>query len=113
MKYTLLDVSGHAVGGGDCQEIDLVHIAAPVGGSVITGHAPPHDFLRLWRWNGQTFVDDGPRFPTTYVTQRLENYPSPGEQLDALWHAMDDGATPKIEPWYSSIKAIKDAYPKP
>jgi len=29
-----------------------------------------------------------------------------------LWHAMDDGIIPKIEPLYSEIKAVKDAHPK-
>ena len=35
------------------------------------------------------------------------------DQLDALWHAMDTGTTPKIEPFYSQIKLIKDKFPKP
>jgi hypothetical protein len=30
-----------------------------------------------------------------------------------LWHAMDDGLIPKIEPMYSEIKAVKEQYPKP
>jgi len=29
-----------------------------------------------------------------------------------IWHSMDNGETPKIEPFYSTIKAIKDKYPK-
>jgi hypothetical protein len=44
---------------------------------------------------------------------RKRSYPSVGDQLDMLWHAMDDGVMPKIEPFYSSIKAVKDAHPKP
>jgi hypothetical protein len=47
-----------------------------------------------------------------HVKLRQEEYPNIAEQLDALWHAMNDGVLPKIEPMYSDIKAIKDKYPK-
>jgi hypothetical protein len=40
-------------------------------------------------------------------------YPSIADQLDALWHAMDDGRLLKIEPMYSDCKTVKDTYPKP
>lgn len=49
----------------------------------------------------------------TYVDYRSLAYPSIGSQIDALWHAMDDGLLPKIEPMYSDIKSVKDKYPKP
>lgn len=29
-----------------------------------------------------------------------------------LWHSMNEGSAAKIEPFYSSIKAVKDAFPK-
>ncbi|TDV70203.1 hypothetical protein EC915_102468 [Pseudomonas sp. LP_7_YM] len=29
-----------------------------------------------------------------------------------LWHAMNEGTAAKIEPFYSSIKTVKDSYPK-
>lgn len=44
--------------------------------------------------------------------QRMYAYPSVGEQLDCLWHAMDKGILPKIEPMYSQVKAVKDSIPK-
>lgn len=47
-----------------------------------------------------------------YKKLRRMNYPSVGEQLDALWHAMNNGESTKIEPFYSIIKAVKDKYPK-
>jgi hypothetical protein len=47
-----------------------------------------------------------------YRLSRQVMYPSIGEQLDALWHAMDAGTMPKIEPMYSDIKAVKDQFPK-
>ncbi len=51
--------------------------------------------------------------PVTYQTRRQYNYPSVGDQMDMLWHAMDRGELPKIQPFYAQIKAVKDKYPKP
>lgn len=47
-----------------------------------------------------------------YQRLRKVEYPSIGDQLDMLWHSMDENETTKIEPFYSSIKTIKDKYPK-
>lgn len=33
-----------------------------------------------------------------------------GDQLDAIWHAMDDGILPKVEPLYTNHKLVKDKY---
>ena len=44
---------------------------------------------------------------------RAKEYPSVTDQMDMLWHAMDDGTLPKVEPFYSTIKAVKDSVPKP
>jgi hypothetical protein len=46
-----------------------------------------------------------------YRQARADSYPAVQEQLDMLWHAMDAGQTPKIEPFYTTIKAVKLAYP--
>jgi hypothetical protein len=48
----------------------------------------------------------------TYQQKRVMEYPPLGDQMDMIWHSMDNGVTPKIEPFYSSIKAVKDKYPK-
>lgn len=47
-----------------------------------------------------------------YRKLRKAAYPSLGDQLDALWHAMHENETQRIEPFYSMIKAVKDKYPK-
>lgn len=52
------------------------------------------------------------RVEPLYAEQRRYSYPAFGDQMDALWHAMDTGALPKIEPFYGQIKAVKDKYPK-
>jgi hypothetical protein len=48
-----------------------------------------------------------------YQRARAAEYPSVEDQLDALWHAMDNESIPKAEPFYSNLKSVKDKYPKP
>jgi hypothetical protein len=43
---------------------------------------------------------------------RRDEYMPIGDQLDALWHAMDDGRLPQIEPIYSAHKAVKEKHKK-
>jgi hypothetical protein len=47
-----------------------------------------------------------------YKGARVREYPAFGEQLDALWHAMDRGELPQVEGFYDIIKAVKDKHPK-
>ena len=53
----------------------------------------------------------------TYVDKRRVSYPSIGDQLDMLWHAVDTGdwtaAKVKTTEFYTALKAVKDANPKP
>ena len=48
-----------------------------------------------------------------YQVNRRDEYPSMGDQMDMLWHAMKDGTLPKVEPFFSQIAAVKSRYPKP
>ena len=54
-----------------------------------------------------------------YKTDRTINgsttYPAIGDQLDLLWHAIDADTDLKVKfaSFYNSIKAVKDANPKP
>ena len=53
---------------------------------------------------------------TVQIT-RTSKYPSIGDQLDMLWHAIDTGdwtaAKVKTTSFYTELKAVKDANPKP
>ena len=76
-------------------EVDVEQDAInPVSKVVVRGGRPP------------------PPIDMDYRKARLEQYPSINEQLDMLWHAMDGGVLPKVEPMYSRLKAVKQAYPK-
>ena len=52
-----------------------------------------------------------------YARTRETAYPSIGDQLDMLWHAIDTGdwtpAKVKTTEFYTALKAVKDANPKP
>ena len=46
----------------------------------------------------------------------VRKYPQIGQQLDTLWHDINNGVlgeTAKESEWYQSIKEIKDNHPKP
>ena len=47
-----------------------------------------------------------------YVPLRAQAYPNPLDQLDMLWHAMDQGKLSKDNDFYQAIKAVKDRFPK-
>ena len=52
-----------------------------------------------------------------YARTRAVAYPSIGDQLDMLWHAIDVGdwtaAKVKTTEFYTALKTVKDANPKP
>lgn len=45
--------------------------------------------------------------------QRAKEYPKISEQLDMLWHAIDTNSLDKTSDFYTTLKAVKDQYPKP
>jgi hypothetical protein len=47
-----------------------------------------------------------------YARKRQVEYPTLGEQLDMLWHAIDSGTLDKDSHFYTALKAVKNKYPK-
>lgn len=47
-----------------------------------------------------------------HAKARASAYPAIEEQLDMLWHAMNQGTMPKAEPFYSTIQKVKQQNPK-
>lgn len=62
---------------------------------------------------GRVIPPPPPPPPVTYSSARKAMYPSIQEQMDMLWHSMDSGLTPKSQPFYDIINAIKTVNPKP
>ena len=51
-----------------------------------------------------------------YIQARQEAYKATGDQLDQLWHAIDDGLfgdDAKTAEWYTDIQTVKTDNPKP
>jgi hypothetical protein len=48
-----------------------------------------------------------------YSFDRCREYPDGFEQLDMLWHAINNDVDLKNSDWFKSIKEVKDKYPKP
>lgn len=49
-----------------------------------------------------------------YNIKRYKEYPQIADQLDMIWHMMDDETIPgKGSEWYNTILEIKNKYPKP
>lgn len=84
---------------GTCPDGDE-ELQAPDGYQVGRGEPPQH------------MIPNNPVAELGYDVKRLKAYPSVNDQLDMLWHAMDDGVLTKVEPFYSQIKAVKEAHPK-
>jgi len=105
IHYFVTADDGTVIQSGTCQENLLKQNAC--GGMVHIGEAPRHACRYV----------DGQFIPIvkspSYAEMRAGAYPAVTEQLDALWHAMDLGQLSKAEPFYSSIKQVKDKYPKP
>jgi len=55
------------------------------------------------------------KYKTDRTTNGSTTYASFGDQLDLLWHAIDNDSDLKVKfsAFYNSIKAVKDANPKP
>jgi hypothetical protein len=55
------------------------------------------------------------KYKTDRTTNGSTTYPAIGDQLDLLWHAIDADPDLKVKfsAFYNSIKAVKDANPKP
>ena len=47
-----------------------------------------------------------------YQRDRADSYPAIGDQLDMLFHAIDAGKVDKTSDFYTTLKAVKDKYPK-
>jgi hypothetical protein len=53
-------------------------------------------------------------FVPPYNALRMNNYPQIGEQLDMLWHELNNNGTLSTDgDWFQSIQEIKTQYPKP
>lgn len=115
----------------DQTDLDVVYVLDAAGYLVSTSHgmdgigsqpyttiAPPeHSHAYRLRFSGGAWIQElveqvAFSLPPAYVAARLAEYPSITDQLDMLWHAMNQNNIPRAEPFYSRILEIKQRYPK-
>lgn len=74
---------------------------------------PKFGTRRIKRSGGSFVLTNETWMPSPTVSmRRAAAYPPIADQLDMLWHAMNDGTLPMVESFYNQIKAVKDAIPK-
>ena len=68
-----------------------------------------------WILEDGSLVAPPPAPSLSYDAARMQEYPAIGEQLDMLYHAIDgdEGLKTQFNDFYTAIKAVKDANPKP
>ena len=78
-----------------------------------TNHEANHNYATKRRYGkkkGKTNTDN-----VFVLEEKLSGYKSISDQLDLLWHDVDDGkfgADAKTGEFYKDIKAVKDRFPK-
>lgn len=105
--YARLDDNGYVV-------TIFTAAQAPEGAIEYPESAPRMSFERIKYQDGQ-FVQTTESWigEPSYDLARVRAYPSLGDQMDMLWHAMNNNVIPRVEPFYSQIKAVKEQFPKP
>lgn len=79
-------------------------------GAILIAPPEPQPYHVLSFENGQWVSTS----TATYAENRAMNYPSLGNQLDMIWHAINAGSPLDAESsFYKAIAAVKAAYPKP
>lgn len=53
-----------------------------------------------------------PNYVPPYTVRRMAAYPEIGEQLDMLWHAIDQGTLDKTSEFYTTLANVKNSIPK-
>ena len=113
MKYIIYDEAGQIMSVGECPD-DEVANQCPPGALIVAGDADPaRDAVDVETGvvirGGRTLP---PAPPYDHRLARAQAYPPVEEQIDMLWHAMDEDPSKRLEPFYSRIKAVKTAFPK-
>ena len=57
-------------------------------------------------------LSESSTFEKDYKYFRVKEYPRIAEQLDMIWHAIDEGVLDKNSEFYKVLKEVKEKYPK-
>jgi hypothetical protein len=73
-----------------------------------TGLKPPswNEIMEVVKSDEELYVS------LQYARDRKAEYPKVEDQLDAIWHALNDNIGLNDTEWFKTIKQIKEKYPK-
>lgn len=112
--FTIYNAGGEILRSGHCSPDDF-DIQAQPGELIVEAQSDPgKDAVNPA--TGEIIKGGRPARPEPvlpYTELRRRAYPPIGDQLDMLWHAMNENVLPRVEPLYSQLLAVKQAHPKP
>lgn len=99
---------------GDIHDEDEFMRINPTGGFMQIDDLPYARYGN-YKMDGDDIVVDSNKEAAAASLQYRDDrqYPTIADQLDYLWHAMDVDESKRLEPFYTNIKTVKDANPKP
>lgn len=111
--FVIYNGAGEILRAGICQD-ETLHLQAGAAGELVVEAEADPEADSVDPQTKRVVVGGRPKPPIDmdYRKARAAAYPSVREQLDMLWQAMDKKQIARAEPFYSRIKAVKDAYPK-
>lgn len=104
VSYFVTDDQGVVIQSGTSQRM---HLPGQSAAGVLHLGAAPQGRFRFINGEFEPYVPE-----VSYDVARRDGYPPIQEQLDMLWHAMDQGALPKVEPFYTALQRVKQQHPK-
>lgn len=111
--FTVYNAAGEIVRAGQCPDEHVADQVLFAGEFAIAQESDPTaDMVDPVTQQVLRGARPAPPIDMDYRRARLMAYPDLRDQLDMLWHAMDDKPALRTEPFYSTIKTVKDAYPK-
>jgi hypothetical protein len=111
MRYVVINADGFILRRGNCPENALASQAGVGEVSFWDIHDDTDDTKHRYV-NAERVAYTPPVVQLPIAAQRAIAMPLVGDQLDALWHAMDDKVLPMVPAFYDPIKAVKDSLPK-
>ena len=62
--------------------------------------------------NDELILGESSMLEKDYKYYRYNEYPNIKDQLDMIWHAIDENKLDKTCDFYTTLKAVKDKFPK-
>ncbi len=112
MNFLVIDATGLILRKGSCPDSMLAQQARAGQTAIEDTWEGTSDLVHKIVNSERVEFTPEPASAPPIAAQREAVYPPIGDQIDALWHAMDEGLLPKVPAFYDPIKAVKSKLPK-